>query len=227
MPGSDPRPEQQALPGTPGRAPGSPVGGLLARVPRIPLGGQQGFQHSLSRARALDDDFQESRGLKRAASEPLEGSMRGRPAALAGAPTEPSQPSSTTGASSSGEQSSALAGAPTEPAALQPSSTIGATPAFEALALTSEEIDQIAYGSEQVHPLLQVRALAEHDRRFPFDFQEYDSGTWDGRWSLPSKREWQLRVDIGECFPVGNEHHLMQCKRAGWELKDPSAGLSR
>ncbi|CAE7641422.1 RE2 [Symbiodinium sp. CCMP2456] len=72
----------------------------------------------------------------------------------------------------------------------------------------ASELDQLAYGNEQVHPLLQVQALAEHDRRFPFDFQEYDSGTWDGRWSLPSQREWQLRMDVGECFPVGNEHHI-------------------
>ena len=55
--------------------------------------------------------------------------------------------------------------------------------AFEALTMTWEQLCNISE-STTVHPLLQLQALAEMDRREPSEVRENDHGTWDGRWAM-------------------------------------------
>ena len=56
-------------------------------------------------------------------------------------------------------------------------------PAFEALTMTWEQLCNVSE-STTVHPLLQLQALAEMDRREPLEVRENDHGTWDGRWAI-------------------------------------------
>ena len=74
--------------------------------------------------------------------------------------------------------------------------------------MTNEQVDRLSRAWECIHPLLQVLAQAELDRRCPLDHQEYDLGTWDGRCTLLCEREWLLREQLGLSLSSGSEHHV-------------------
>ena len=85
-----------------------------------------------------------------------------------------------------------------------PPDASGASPAFEALMMSWDQICNLAGPSEAKHPLLQVQAMAEADRRMPADCVEGDHGSWDGRWSFLCERDWKLMQELGQQWPNGS-----------------------
>ena len=83
--------------------------------------------------------------------------------------------------------------------------------------LNNEQLESLGR-DDWSHPLLQVQALAELDRRFPLDNLEYDLGTWDGRWSLLCERDWKLRESLGLALPTGVEHETLAAQAARREF---------
>ena len=65
-----------------------------------------------------------------------------------------------------------------------------------------------------VHPLFQLQAQAEMDRRAPLDNLEYDQGTWEGRWALICEREWETLKSLGSQLPCGDCHHVLAAPAA-------------
>ena len=64
---------------------------------------------------------------------------------------------------------------------------------FEALVLDWSQLCELASTSADVHPLLQLQARAEMDRRDPVECLETDHGSWDGRWSFLCERDWEVQ----------------------------------
>lgn len=83
------------------------------------------------------------------------------------------------------------------------SSALESQPAFEALSMTWEQLCNVQ-GSAGSHPLLQLQAASEMDRRSPLDSAEYDHGTWDGRWAFLPERDWQTMQALGNSLPIGD-----------------------
>ncbi|CAJ1414999.1 unnamed protein product [Effrenium voratum] len=104
------------------------------------------------------------------------------------------------------EESVASASLPDDPNLSQP--------AFEALTMSSTEIDRIATETDGVHPLLRLQALAENDRRHPLECLDADHGSWDGRWSHICQAEWNLMRELGEKFPNGDCHNVAAVQTA-------------
>eukprot|EP00435_Cladocopium_sp_Y103_P044136 s2398_g12.t1 len=82
-----------------------------------------------------------------------------------------------------------------------------ASKAFEAMVLTWEQLCNLAETAENIHPLMRLQAQAEMDRRAPFDSLETDHGSWDGRWSFLSEREWELQRELAQQLPCGDGAH--------------------
>ena len=234
------RRSSMVLPGTPASgtaAPGTPVQDLLSRIPRrLPQG--RSFQQTLTRARSLDeaaDSQGVGRGFKRSASGPAEEMEREAPAApFSSIPEVPAmssqlQPPQLLEESlqpPEGPLQSVTSPAPQQPPQLleesrQPpeGSTETAAPRglFEALILNNEQLERLGH-DDWSHPLLQVQAQAELDRRFPLDAVEYELGSWDGRWSLMCERTWQLRESLGLPLPVGVENEALAAQAARREF---------
>ena len=77
--------------------------------------------------------------------------------------------------------------------------------AFEAMTLTMEQLSNLSLPAGQVHPLLRVQAQVEQDRqssRVNLE-EERDHGTWDGRWSLPSRSQFEAVQSLGAPLPSG------------------------
>ena len=77
--------------------------------------------------------------------------------------------------------------------------------AFEAMTLTMEQLSNLSLPTGQVHPLLRVQAQVEQDRlssRVNLE-EERDHGTWDGRWSLPSRSQLEAVQSLGVPLPSG------------------------
>lgn len=74
--------------------------------------------------------------------------------------------------------------------------------AFEALTMTWEQLCNIAE-HESNHPLLQLQALVEMDRREPLTVVETDHGSWDGRWAMVCERDWKILQQLGQQLPCG------------------------
>ena len=73
------------------------------------------------------------------------------------------------------------------------------------MVLCREELERLALPSTQLHPLLRVQAQVEQDRqatRVSLE-EEQDHGTWDGRWSLPSRSQFELLQDRAIPLPSG------------------------
>ena len=73
------------------------------------------------------------------------------------------------------------------------------------MVLTRDQLENLSLPSSGVHPLLQVQAQVEKDRlssRVSLE-AEQDHGTWDGRWSLPSRQQFQTLQDLGAMLPTG------------------------
>ena len=59
-------------------------------------------------------------------------------------------------------------------------------PSSERLGLTpSEVLEASSMLNPNAHPLLQLQALAELDRKDPDRVKLVNHGTWDGRWACP------------------------------------------
>ena len=94
------------------------------------------------------------------------------------------------------------------------SSTLESQPAFEALTMSWEQLCNVAE-SEHSHPLLKLQVSAELDRRSPLDCEEFDHGTWDGRWAFLCERDWETLQRLGSQLPNGefSEVHAVQTAR--------------
>ena len=149
-------------------APGTPVADLVRRTSR--LSSSSSLQRTFQRARSLDSE--ESRGLKRAASQGL---------------FRPSEPRDGVHATSTDGATSI---APVNSVPLDEQA------AFEALTMTMDQLNNIAE-NDQVHPLLRLQAQVDLDRRAPLENLEYDHGTWDGRWAFMCERDWQVVQELG------------------------------
>ena len=69
--------------------------------------------------------------------------------------------------------------------------------------LTPAEIaDEL--GRDDLHPLRKAYLLAEQDKRDPLEAMVPDHGTWHGKWTLPSRSEWQARQNLGLDWPTGD-----------------------
>ena len=75
---------------------------------------------------------------------------------------------------------------------------------FEALVLDWNQLCELASSSADVHPLLQLQARAELDRRDPVECLETDHGSWDGRWSFICERDWEVQKSLCQQFPCGS-----------------------
>ena len=88
------------------------------------------------------------------------------------------------------------------------STASSALPAFEALALSNVELDNLAAQHSRMHPLMQLQIDVAKDRRDPMSCFGADHGTWDGRWAMLCERDWQLMQSLGERFPNGEAADL-------------------
>ena len=86
---------------------------------------------------------------------------------------------------------------------------------FEALVLDWQQLCNLASSTADVHPLLQLQAQAELDRRNPVDCLEVDHGSWDGRWSMLCEREWELQKELCQLLPCGGLSHEAMNRPAG------------
>lgn len=84
--------------------------------------------------------------------------------------------------------------------ASQPSASGGS----EVLVATHEELLELAM-NEEVHPLVQAQSLAFLDLQDPLEAEAKDHGSWDGRWPLPSRSQWQARELLGLVWPSGRD----------------------
>jgi hypothetical protein len=108
------------------------------------------------------------------------------------------------------------------PAASHGSSTLdfedggGSAGAFmqESLEVTREQLLEWATGTSQQHPLLQVQALAALDRLDPELHEVNDHGSWDGRWQLPSRSQWEIKEALGQTWPCGKVEYEAQAVQA-------------
>ena len=74
--------------------------------------------------------------------------------------------------------------------------------------MTQSELARLVNESSQMHPLPKTQAQIEIDRQKPWSVleEERDHGTWDGRWSLPSRSQWAAINDVGAMLPTGTSH---------------------
>ena len=75
------------------------------------------------------------------------------------------------------------------------------------MVLDWQQLCNLASSTADVHPLLQLQAQAELDRRNPVDCLEVDHGSWDGRWSMLCEREWELQKELCQLLPCGGLSH--------------------
>lgn len=103
---------------------------------------------------------------------------------------------------------------PEERPAPMDSSAIESQPAFEALTMSWEQLCNVAE-SDHSHPLLKLQVSAELDRRSPLDYEEFDHGTWDGRWAFLCERDWNTLQSMGSQLPNGEsvEVYAVQAAR--------------
>ena len=85
---------------------------------------------------------------------------------------------------------------------------------FDALAMEKSTILAAAQAKEgEVHPLVQLQALAAQDRAAADGGAARDHGTWDGRWPLPSRSEYEAFVKGGLKWPTSRDAFVVQAAR--------------
>ena len=76
----------------------------------------------------------------------------------------------------------------------------------EILMATHDELLEMAMNEQgEVHPLVQAQSLAFLDLKEPLEAEAKDHGSWDGRWPLPSRSQWQARELLGLVWPSGRD----------------------
>ena len=60
---------------------------------------------------------------------------------------------------------------------------------------------------ENAHPLVRAFCEACLDRSDPSESQVLDHGTWNGRWELPSRSEWNVRQRLKLMWPTGSDEN--------------------
>ena len=85
---------------------------------------------------------------------------------------------------------------------------------FDALVLEKEAVLSAARAGEgEVHPLVRLQAQAALDRAEGRDTEAPDHGTWDGRWPLPRRTEFEAMTRCGLKWPTGREAFAVQAAR--------------
>eukprot|EP00435_Cladocopium_sp_Y103_P018581 s757_g4.t1 len=161
---------------TPSAAPGTPVPDLILQArPGI----DARMQPLLSRARALEEETEQTQGEKRPPDVAIEELY---------------------------QQTSDARGSEDPLPGAGPS---------EALQLDANEVLEAASMlTSGVHPLLQLQALAELDRRDPDRVKLKDHGTWDGRWACPMVSDWKTRSTLGLPWPTGRQEFEVDAVQA-------------
>lgn len=95
----------------------------------------------------------------------------------------------------------------------------------ETLTLAREELQSIVDTDDGMsHPLIKIQALAELDKLNPSDTKVVDHGSWDGRWPLPSRSEWQSKEALQSMWPTSsNEVYAAQTARKEYRSKRPTS----
>lgn len=93
------------------------------------------------------------------------------------------------------------------------SSALESQPAFEALTMSWEQLCNVAE-SDHSHPLLKLQVDVEMDRRSPLDHEEFDHGTWDGRWAFLCERDWNTLQALGSQIPGGESSEVYAVQAA-------------
>ena len=85
---------------------------------------------------------------------------------------------------------------------------------FDALVLERDLVLAAAQaGTKGVHPLVQLQAQAALDRASGDSFEARDHGSWDGRWPLPSRSQYEAFVKAGLRWPSSNDAYAVQAAR--------------
>ena len=85
-------------------------------------------------------------------------------------------------------------------------------------------VELAAEENHNVHPLLKIQALAALDKRNPETCVVRDHGTWDGRWPLPSRSDWEIMEALSLKWPTGShEIFAVQASRKEYKWKDMDA----
>ncbi|CAE6915744.1 RE2 [Symbiodinium sp. CCMP2592] len=85
---------------------------------------------------------------------------------------------------------------------------------FDALVLEKEVVLKAAQAREgEVHPLVKLQAQVAMDKASGEDLDVPDHGTWDGRWPLPSRTQYEAFVKAGLKWPTGREALTAQAAR--------------
>ena len=80
--------------------------------------------------------------------------------------------------------------------------------------VTRQQLMEWAIGEAQQHPLLQVQSLAALDRLDPELGAIHDHGSWDGRWQLPTRSQWEVKEALGQTWPCGKVEYEAQAVQA-------------
>ncbi|CAE7849722.1 ppsD [Symbiodinium necroappetens] len=85
---------------------------------------------------------------------------------------------------------------------------------FDAMVMEHSEVLAAAQAREgEVHPLVKLQAQAAMDRLSGDIGEAGDHGTWDGRWPLPSRTEYDAFVHAGLKWPTTRDAFVVQAAR--------------
>ena len=87
----------------------------------------------------------------------------------------------------------------------------------EVLMMTREDWETVANDPNN-HPLVHVQAMAELDKMNPAQCMVHDHGTWDGRWPMPTRSDWEAQETLREMWPTSS-HEVYAAQTARKELK--------
>ena len=85
---------------------------------------------------------------------------------------------------------------------------------FDALTLERKEILAAATADQgEVHPLVRLQAEVALDRDKGVSMEARDHGSWDGRWPLPSRSQYEAFVEAGMRWPCSHDAFVVQAAR--------------
>lgn len=80
--------------------------------------------------------------------------------------------------------------------------------------LSAADRETLVIMKEARAPLQQVQALAAEDRLNPDAAQVQDHGSWDGRWQLPTRSQWEVKGALRMKWPCGKDEYEAQAVQA-------------